>query len=146
MMAPWLRRQLRICLTSSAIVTYVASQIAGIYPVTLADGGTGANLAASNGGIFYSNASTGAILSGTATANQMLQSGSSAAPGWSTATWPATTTANDILYSSSANIVGQIATGNNGVLITSAGGSAIYKFNACQLQSKQISQSLAQLQ
>jgi len=88
----------------------------------LINGGTNAALTASNGGIFYSTATAGAILAGTATANQMLQSGSSAAPAWSTATWPATTTVNQLLYSSSANTVAGLATGNNGVLITSGGG------------------------
>ena len=91
-------------------------------PVKLASGGTSANLTANNGGIFYSTASAGAILSGTATATQMLQSGSSSAPAWSTTTWPATSTVNQLLYSSSANTVAGLATANNGVLITSAGG------------------------
>lgn len=91
-------------------------------PVALAYGGTNANLTASDGGIFYSTASAGAILAGTATANQVLLSGSSAAPAWSTATYPATTTINQLLYSSSANVIAGLATGNNGVLITSAGG------------------------
>ena len=90
--------------------------------IGLANGGTSANLTASNGGIFYSTASAGAILSGTATANQMLLSGANSAPAWSTATHPATTTINQILYSSSANVIAGLATGNNGALITSAGG------------------------
>lgn len=90
--------------------------------LVLANGGTNANLTASNGGIFYSTASAGAILSGTATARQMLQSGSSTAPAWSTSTWPATTTANQILYSSSTSVVGEITGANNGVLITSNAG------------------------
>lgn len=93
-----------------------------VFPITLAHGGTQANLTASNGGIFYSNATTGAILSGTATANQMLQSGSSSAPAWSTTTWPATSTINQILYSSSANTVTGLATVNSAGLLTSAGG------------------------
>lgn len=97
--------------------TYTFTQQIG-----LANGGTGANLTASNGGIFYSTASAGAILSGTATANQALLSGSSAAPAWSTATYPPTTTINQVLYSSSANTITGLATGNNGVLITSSGG------------------------
>lgn len=103
---------------------YGSTQWAGLpatnvtFPLSLANGGTGASLAASNGGIFYSNASTGAILSGTATARQMLQSGSSTTPAWSTATYPATTTANQILYSSAANTVSEITTSANGVLIT----------------------------
>lgn len=52
-------------------------------PLSLANGGTNANLTASNGGIFYSTATAGAILSGTATANQVLVSGSNGAPSWS---------------------------------------------------------------
>jgi len=99
---------------------------AGTYAFTstigLINGGTGANLTASNGGIVYSDAAAMAILSGTATANQIVLSGSSAAPSWSTATYPATTTANQLLYSSSTNTIAGLATGNDGVLITSAGG------------------------
>ena len=99
-------------------ITFI--QFSASIPVSLGNGGTGASLTASTGGIFYSGASAGAILAGTATANQMLQSGSSAAPAWSTATWPATTSANRILYSSSANTVGQITSTAGGVLITNS--------------------------
>lgn len=55
-----------------------------IFPLTLAQGGTGAALTASNGGIFYSNASTAAILAGTATAGLALLSGANTTPSWST--------------------------------------------------------------
>lgn len=92
------------------------------FPLSLANGGTAATLTASNGGIFYSTASAGAILSGTATANQILMSGASTTPAWSTATYPATTTINQILYSSSANTIGGLATANSGTLITNASG------------------------
>lgn len=54
------------------------------FPITLAHGGTNANLTASNGGIFYSTATAAAILSGTATAGLALLSGSSTTPTWST--------------------------------------------------------------
>lgn len=97
---------------------YVDSVIPS-YPITLALGGTSANLTASNGGIFYSTATAGAILSGTATANQVLLSGSSAAPSWSTATYPATTTINQLLYSGTANVISGLTTANNGLLVTS---------------------------
>lgn len=70
------------------------------------------------GSVLYRGASAWACLAGTATARQMLQSGTSAAPTWSTATWPATTTANQLLYSSAANTVGEIATAANGLLVT----------------------------
>lgn len=88
----------------------------------LANGGTNANLTASNGGIFYSTATAGAILSGTATARQMLQSGSSTTPAWSTATYPATTTANQLLYSSATNTVSEVTTANSKMLTTNGSG------------------------
>lgn len=87
-------------------------------------GGTNADLSAtvSNGGIVWTNATQMQVLAGTATARQMFQSGASATPAWSTATWPATTTINQLLYSSSANTVVGLTTANSAVLITSSGG------------------------
>lgn len=90
--------------------------------IALGVGGTNASLVASLGGIFYSTAVAGAILAGTATARQILQSGATAAPAWSTATYPATTTINRLLYSSAANTITDLATANNGLLVTSAAG------------------------
>jgi hypothetical protein len=109
--------------TSGTLAT--TSQIPS-FPLSLANGGTNANLTASNGGIFYSTASAGAILSGTATANQVLLSGSSTTPAWSTATYPATTTVSQILYSSSANTIGGITTANSAVLVTNSTGVPAY--------------------
>lgn len=76
-------------------------------PLTLANGGTSANLAASNGGILYSTASAVAILGGTATASKMLLSGSSTTPSWSTSTIPSSagSTANKFLISDGTNYV-----------------------------------------
>lgn len=91
--------------------------------ISLQYGGTNANLTASNGGIVWSNASQLQILPGTTTANQILMSGSSSTPAWSTAVYPATTTINQLLYSSSANTITGLATGNNGVLVTSGIGT-----------------------
>lgn len=81
--------------------------------VPLTKGGLNAALVASNGGIFYSTATAGAILSGTATANQLLLSGSTAAPIWSTLTFPATTAQGDILYGSATNVVSMLAKDTN---------------------------------
>lgn len=104
-------------------VLYDNAGVLGEYTlVPLSVGGTNANLTASLGGIFYSTASAGAVLSGTATARQMLQSGASAAPAWSTTTWPATATINRLLYVSAANVISDLATANSGVLITDSGG------------------------
>lgn len=64
-----------------------------------------------------------AINTGTAAANTMMQGqGAGVAPAFSTATWPATTTINQLLYSSSANIVAGLATANKAVLTTGATG------------------------
>jgi hypothetical protein len=88
----------------------------------LANGGTNANLTASNGGIVYSDASAFAVLAGTATAGQILRSGASGAPSWSTATYPTTTTANQLLYSSATNTVGGLASANTSALVTNSSG------------------------
>lgn len=105
--------------TSGTLAT--TSQIPSL-PLSLSNGGTAASLTASNGGIFYSTGTAGAILAGTATAGRILRSGSSAAPSWSTATYPATTTVSQILYSSATNTVAGLTTANNGTLITSGTG------------------------
>lgn len=91
-------------------------------PLDLLRGGSSASLTASNGGIVYSSASAMAILAGTATASQVLLSGSSTTPAWSTATYLGTLTASGIVYASAANVMGQIATANSAVLLTSAAG------------------------
>ena len=90
--------------------------------VALADGGTNASLTASTGGIVYSGASALAILAGTATAGQLLLSGSSAAPTWSTTTYPSTNAISTLLYASSANVMAALATANSAILNTSATG------------------------
>lgn len=88
----------------------------------LTRGGTAASLTASNGGIVYSNASTLAILAGTATAQQLLLSGASTTPQWSTTTYPLTNAINTIMYASSANVMGVITPANSSVMVSSAGG------------------------
>jgi hypothetical protein len=93
-------------------------------PVAFSQGGTGSALTASNGAVVYSNATGSALLAPTATASQFLLSGASSAPSWSTATFPYTVTANQLLYGSSSNVVGGLATANSSVLNTT-GASAL---------------------
>lgn len=103
-----------LCLTPGTsglpLISNGAGADVGYAILSLTAGGTNANLTASNGGIFYSTASAGAILSGTATAGQHLQSGSSAAPSWTTNTFPSTAAAGTILNAQSANTVIATAT------------------------------------
>lgn len=62
-----------------------------------------------------------------ATAGQVLQSaGPSADPVFSTATYPATTTVNQILYSSATNVVSGLATANSATLVTTAAGVPVF--------------------
>lgn len=98
----------------------LGGSLTGILP--LSNGGTNANLTASSGGIVYSTPFAFGIMAGTSTAGQVLRSGSLSAPSWSTATYPATTIGNQLLYSSASNTITGLATATNGVLITSAGG------------------------
>lgn len=88
----------------------------------LSRGGTNANLTPSNGGIVWSNATQLQIITAAGSAGRMLRSGGAGAPTWSTATFPDTTTINQILYSSAGNVVAGLATANSGILSTSAGG------------------------
>ena len=96
----------------------ITNAINSSLPTSLGLGGMNAALAASNGGLFYSTASAGAILSGTATANQTLMSGPSSAPAWSTATYLPSTNANELLYSPSDNAVGGLATASSACLVS----------------------------
>jgi alpha-tubulin suppressor-like RCC1 family protein len=60
---------------------------------------------------------------GAGVTNTILQGqGTGNPPTYSTATYPATTTINQLLYSSASNTVNGLATGNNGVLITNTSG------------------------
>lgn len=107
---------------TTALVNAASLTLGWTGQLSLARGGSNANLTASNGGIIYSTASAMAVLSGTATANQLLLSGASGAPSWSTTTYPATNAINTLLYASSANVMSALATANSSVLVTSSGG------------------------
>jgi len=97
--------------------------------VSVTGGGTGANIAASNGGIVYSTASTLALLSNTASAARMLQSGANAAPAWSTVTYPLTITAAKILYASTSSTISSIGTSIASLFCSAAAGPATVALN-----------------
>ncbi len=90
--------------------------------LAVADGGTG-NSTLTNHGILVGSGTSAISQLVAGTAGQVLQSGGAAAnPAYSTATYPLTTTVNQILYSSSANTVTGLSTANSAILNTSAGG------------------------
>jgi hypothetical protein len=61
-------------------------------------------------------------IASTANTGAVLQNNSNADPSYSTATYPSTTTINQILYSSANNVVSGLATANNGILTTGTTG------------------------
>jgi hypothetical protein len=77
---------------------------------------------ANNGMLVTSSSGVPSILAGPGTTGNILQSNAAAAPSFSTATYPSTTTVNQILYSSSSNVVGGISTANNAYLRTNGSG------------------------
>lgn len=89
--------------------------------LTMAGGGSNASLTAANGAIPYSTASALALLA-PGTAGQVVRSGGAGAPTWTSETFPASTTINQLLYSSAANVVSGLATANTGALVTSSTG------------------------
>jgi len=85
-----------------------------------------AGLTTQNGGVLVtSNTGVPSILAGSGTTGTVLQATASGTPAWSTATYPATTTINQVLYSSAANVVSGLATANSSVLGTTSTGTPI---------------------
>ncbi len=79
--------------------------------VTLTQGGSSKALTASNGGIVWTDSDSMEVLSGTATANKVLMSGSSSTPVWSTPTYPnASATSGKIIISDGTNYIASTPT------------------------------------
>jgi len=78
---------------------------------------------ANNGTLVTSATGVPSILVGPGATGRMFQSTAAAAPAWSTATYPATTTSQQILYSTAANVVGELTTANSRFPATNAAGT-----------------------
>ncbi len=92
------------------------------YPLSVANGGTGATTFTAHS-ILVGEGTSAVAAVGPGSAGQILQSGGAGAdPAYSTATYPATTTINQILYSSAANTVTGIATATSSILATNGSG------------------------
>ena len=77
-------------------------------------------------GVVYAPTTSSIATTGAGTvAGQVLQSNVSSAPTYSTATYPSTTTINQLLYSSANNIVAGLATANRAVITTGATGTPV---------------------
>jgi hypothetical protein len=102
-------------------VTITGGTITGITDLAVADGGTGRSSFTENG-VLYGNTTSGLLVTAAGTEGQILRAGATGAPAFSTATYPATTTVNQLLYSSATNAIEGITTAASGILITSAAG------------------------
>lgn len=89
-----------------------------IFPVSLANGGTNANITADAGAMVYSTA-TELALTAVGTTGQLMRSAGTGTPTWTTSTFASTYGASELLYSNGANTVIGLTTANNGVLVTS---------------------------
>ena len=93
--------------------------------LSLARGGTNANLTAANGAIPYSTATSIALLA-PGSSGQLFQSGGMGSPNWTIATYPSSTTISQILYSSANNTVTGLSTVNGAVLRTDLSGVPLF--------------------
>lgn len=100
------------------------SQFSAALPISVANGGTGLTTTTAYGLITGGTTATGNFQNaGTGASGTILQgNGAAALPTFSTATYPATTTINQLLYSSSNNVVGGVTAANSSILTSGAGG------------------------
>ena len=96
----------------------LTTSVSGTLPI--ANGGTNATSFANTYGVNYYDG-TRLLTSAAGSSNQLLVQ-TVAGPVWTTATFPSTTTANQLLFSSAANTVGGLATANNAMLTTNGSG------------------------
>jgi hypothetical protein len=108
--------------TAYSTATYPATTTINQLLYSSAANVIGGLVTANSGLLVTSNAGVPSILAGPGTTGQILQSNTAASPSFSTASYPSTTTINQILYSSAANTVAGLATANSGTLVTSSTG------------------------
>jgi hypothetical protein len=84
---------------------------------------------------YQSGANATTVLAATATAGQMLRSGASAAPGWSTNTFPNTAATGDILTATSTNAIGVIAVQATANKMLLSGANAVSSYSTSTIPS-----------
>lgn len=99
--------------------TYPATTTANQLLYSSATNTVGGLATANDGVVVTSHTGVPSVLAGPGTTGNLLQSNAAAAPSYSTATYPSTTTIDQILYSSAANTVSGLSTANDGLLVTS---------------------------
>ncbi len=106
--------------TSGTLAT--TSQIPAL-PLTVANGGTGVATLTAHG-VLLGEGSSNVAATTAGSSGQLLQSGgASADPAWTTATYPTSTTAQQILYSTATSVIGQLTTANSSLAATNSSGT-----------------------
>ncbi|MBV5281080.1 MAG: hypothetical protein JZU53_01465 [Paludibacter sp.] len=95
---------------------------AGSAVLAAVNGGTGLASYVIGDLIYASGTSTLSKLSDVPIGKFLSSGGTGTAPAWSTITFPTTSTSNQLLYSSSSNVIDGLSSGNNGILVTSSSG------------------------
>jgi hypothetical protein len=103
----------------AGVKTFVSAPILPLTGVLQGNGASAVtNVTVTENGVVVGAASDSITSTSVGSTGQVLQGNTGAAPTYSTATYPSTTTANQILYSSATNTVAGLATAINGVLVT----------------------------
>ena len=107
--------------TTATTATNIAAGIANNIPYQTA-ANTTSFISAANSGVLVSSSTGVPSMLTAGTTGQFLSASTAGTPAWSTATYPQTTTINQLQYSSAANVVGGLVTGNSSVLVTDSSG------------------------
>lgn len=99
----------------------LTSDVSGVLPI--ANGGTNASSFGASSVITSNPGGTALTSVSSMVHGSVLQHNSVTGPTFSTASYPSTTTANQLLYSSANNVIGGLTTANNSVLTTNASGT-----------------------
>lgn len=97
--------------TNATTLSYALST-----PVSIANGGTNATSMTNTDGVVYYDG-TSLVTTAVGSTGQLLQMGAST-PGWTTATYPTTTTLGDIYYASANNVISALPAGTPGDVLT----------------------------
>lgn len=100
----------------------VTSQIPSL-PLSLSNGGTNANLTASNGSVVYSTSSALALTGAPVVNHQILMGIVAGSPVWSDLIYPNSILPGQLLYGNGTTTISGLATGANGILVTDSGGT-----------------------
>lgn len=116
-------------LTSAASLATVGTITTGTWNATtiaMIHGGTGTALTGNSNGIVYCDTTTTMNTTATGSVGNILRAGTSGLPAWTSATYPTTTTGNQLLYSSGTNTIAGLATQNSAMLVTNNSGTPVW--------------------